>query len=267
MITANIVLDSISPEGIRLTTLSLVYPKFIHGEFMTHRVFSRNASSSRAVPVKTMLERIRSNPATFVNWGSEKKGMQAGEEIANVELAKDLWLVACEQACDMAEKMLALGLHKQIVNRVVEPFAHINVLVTATEWDNFFELRDHQDAQPEIRALAIEMKRAFTNSIPQKLDYGVWHLPFVRPEEMGQPFELCCRISTARCARVSYLNHDGTNPDIEKDLKLFDQLITAKPIHASPTEHQATPAKLGQSYWSGNFRGWQQYRKLIEKWS
>lgn len=267
MITARIVLDSVSEADIRLTTLELVYPKFIHGEFMTHRVFSRNASSSRAIPVKTMIERIRSHPAGPVSWGSAKAGMQAGESIAAPELARQLWLQAAYQACNMAERMLELNLHKQIVNRVMEPFAHITVLVTATEWENFFELRDHPDAQPEICELAKKMKLAFLKNEPQLLQENQWHLPFITHAD-ANVFGLhdCRRISTARCARVSYLNHDGSNPDPIKDLDLYHKLIIQKPIHASPTEHIATPYSQKHAHiWNKNFRGWIQYRTQVEK--
>lgn len=265
MISAKIILDSISPQGVRLTTMELVYPKFIHGEFMTHRVFSRNASSSRAIPVRVMLERIRNEPAMPVSWGQNKSGMQAGEEIADPELAKSLWVKAATQACTMAEEMLDLNLHKQIVNRITEPFAHIHVLVTATEWDNFFLLRDHKDAQPEIQVLAIEMKNGMAESKPQPIEEGAWHLPFIQYHETLEvdDVDVLKKASTARCARVSYVNHDGSKPDIEKDIKLYDQLITARPIHASPTEHQATPLD-DSAAWSGNFRGWHQFRKDIE---
>jgi thymidylate synthase ThyX len=263
MIRANIILDSVSSSGIRLTTYELTYPRFIHSEFMTHRVFSRNASSSRAIPVKKMLEMIRNEPAMPVHWGQNQPGMQAAEEIANPEAAKALWLEAAQQACDMAEKMLTCNLHKQVVNRITEPFAHIRVLVTATQWDNFFILRDHKDAQPEIRALAIEMKKVLSESVPTLVPEEEWHLPFIHENEKEiYKIEVLLKASTARCARVSYLNHDGSTPSIEKDINLYDQLITAKPIHASPCEHQATP---NDKRWSGNFFGWDQHRKLIEQ--
>lgn len=264
-ITAKIILDSISPEGVRLTTFELRYPRFIHAEFMTHRVFSRNASSSRAIPVEKMLKNIRNEPAMPIHWGQNQAGMQADNEIANPEESKALWMEAAQQACDMAERMLALNLHKQVVNRITEPFAHIQVLVTATEWENFFILRDHKDAQPEIRELAIQMKIVMDASTPTPLTTGGWHLPFVREDEKHLPIETLLKVSTARCARVSYLTHDGQNPTIEKDIALYDRLITSRPIHASPTEHQATPKDSIQCHtYSGNFRGWTQHRKLIE---
>ena len=262
-ITATIILDSVSPDGVRITTFELMYPRFIHAELMTHRVFSRNASSSRAIPVKKVLENIRNDPAMPVHWGQNQPGMQAADEVADVEAAKALWMEACGKACDMAEKMLDLGLHKQIANRITEPFAHIHVLVTATEWDNFFILRDHKDAQPEIKELAIQMRKVMETNDVKLIDAGEWHLPFVTDEERDQlNLKTLLKISTARCARVSYLTHNGESPSIEKDIKLYDQLITNRPIHASPSEHQATP--ISEDVWSGNFKGWQQHRKLIE---
>ena len=271
MIKANIILDSISPSGIRLTTLELIYPRFIHSEFMTHRMFSRNASSSRAIPINKMITKIRNEPAMPIHWGQNQSGMQANTEIENIEQAKQAWIAAANIACSTAELMVEMGLHKQVVNRILEPFSHIHVVCTATEWENFFILRDHIDAQPEIRELAIQMKNAFLNSTPTLREYGQWHLPFIREEEAGLDLEIKRRASTARCARVSYLTHDGKIPVIEKDLDLYDRLVTSKPIHASPTEHQATPMKpefapvFPESFkWSGNLRGWTQYRKLIE---
>ena len=277
MIKANIILDSISPDGVRLTTLELIYPRFIHSEFMTHRMFSRNASSSRAIPVKKMIDRIRNDPAMPIHWGQNQSGMQANNEIENIEQAKQAWINAANAACDTAQTMLEMGLHKQVINRITEPFAHIHVVCTATEWENFFILRDHVDAQPEIRELAIQMKNAFLNSTPTLKEYGQWHLPFVLEEEKKTTDIVMLRkLSTARCARVSYLTHDGIKPDEVKDLQLYDRLITSKPIHASPTEHQATPIDpislmrnsskklIATEEWSGNFRGWIQHRKLIE---
>lgn len=267
IISARVIQDSTSSTtGIRLVTLALMYPRLIHSEFMTHRVFSRNASSSRAIPVKKMLELIRHKPAMPVQWGSNQPGMQAGAELEGDDRTKaiETWMAAAASACEWAEKMLELNVHKQIVNRITEPFAHIQVLVTATEWSNFFTLRDHKDAQPEIRALAIEMKKAMESSVSTVLQPGEWHLPFVHEEELDQhPLDVLQKISTARCARVSYLNFDGTSPSIEKDMDLYDKLITSRPIHASPCEHQATP--LVEKDWSGNFQGWLQYRKIVEQ--
>lgn len=299
MISAKIIEDSISEAGDRLTTLQLIYPRFIHAELMTHRVFSRNASSSRAIPVKRMLEMVRNEPAMPIHWGQNQPGMQANEELTadKLMLAKEMWLIAAKNAADMAEEMNALGLHKQVANRILEPFQHIQVVLTATEFDNWDELRRHEDAQPEIHALADEVHVARLNNIPRPLEFGQWHLPYVSQEERDDGYfhgkeELLRKISAARCCRVSYLKHDGGAPSIAEDLALCDRLAAARPIHASPFEHQATPmpeveprvyfngngdvelkgyVPEGVSHidmdgyaWSGNLKGWIQSRKLIE---
>ena len=268
IITAKVIEDSISQHGVRLTTLQLCYPRFIHAEFMTHRVFSRNASSSRAIPVAKMIEQVRNGPAMPIHWGKNQPGMQANEELTGEELAnaKEAWLTAAELAATQASILHKIGAHKQVANRILEPFQYMHVIVTATEWDNFFELRDHPDAQPEIHALAIVMKHAFANSRPVILLDGGWHLPYVtRAEraEHGHDIELLLKLSAARCARVSYLTHDGQEPSIEKDVALYERLVGGVPLHASPIEHQATPLSE-PDMWSGNFRGWLQNRKLVE---
>ena len=76
-----VIADSISESGKRITTFQLKYPRFIHSEVMTHRVFSRNASSSRAIPVKKMIEQVRNNPAMPIHWGANQSGMQAKNEL------------------------------------------------------------------------------------------------------------------------------------------------------------------------------------------
>ena len=299
-ITAKIIKDSISAEGVRLTTMELVYPRFIHAEFMTHRMFSRNASSSRAIPVEKMIERVIREPAEPVHWGLNQPGMQADNELPWPQLVatRAAWLKARDDAVKHARTMHANGAHKQIVNRILEPFMHITVLVTATEWDNFFHLRQHKDAQPEIKALAEAMYTAHQANIPQGVAPGEWHLPYIyeddidgaikaamkelREKSFSDEFTLedidrlttnmLCRISTARCARVSYLTHDGQTPSIEKDLSLFNRLIISQPMHASPAEHQATPDRLVKygtmstlgwenPQYHGNFIGRQQHRK------
>lgn len=266
-ITAQIIEDSVSTmSGVRLTTLQLCYPRMVHSEFLTHRVFTRNASSSRAIPVAKMIKMIRDNPAMPIHWGKNQPGMQAHEELTGYERAtvKAEWLRAADNAADTAERMMAAGAHKQVVNRILEPFQHIHVIVTSTEWDNFFELRDHPDAQPEIRELAIQMKLAMDASAPKWLKSGEWHLPYVSDEEREiHPISQTRVMSGARCARVSYLTHDGAKPTMNGDMELYDQLVTSKPMHASPIEHQAV-AGVDSTAWSGNFRGWTQYRKLVE---
>jgi thymidylate synthase-like protein len=302
-ITARIIADSVSPQGIRLTTMQLRYPKFIHGEFMTHRVFSRNASSSRAIPVGRLIQDVLDDPAMPVFWGKNKTGMQAAEELTGREKdnAIAVWLNARDGAVLWAKQIAAEGVHKQIVNRIIEPWCHINVVVTATDWANFFALRRHPDAQPEMRALADAMHTAMRTSTPVPLRPGVWHLPYVEFDEQVSSYcieptawpPLPVKLSVARCARVSYLTHEGKPPNVEDDLKLYDRLVGSVPLHASPAEHQATPdtfeplwawlnqdrppnvneiaTKLGfirVEGWRhvrehGNLRGWRQFRKTL----
>lgn len=308
--SAQVVADSVNSAGIRLTTLQLRYPRFIHAEVMTHRVFSRNASSSRAIPVSKMVKSIKEDPAMPIHWGKNQPGMQAFEEHdAPVTIPEHLWQSAknflVEQgydpgsamalteppirfrrelawrfatwlAADMSQAFADAGYHKQISNRLAEPGQFISVVVTATDWDNFFELRDHEDAQPEIRALALAMKKAMAESTPVdrssdvllSCSERVWHLPYVLPEERAQYAEqadLLVKLSTARCARVSYLTHDGQTPSIEKDIELHDRLVAARPIHASPAEHPALCATRSDAEVRfKNFRGWIQYRYEVE---
>jgi len=267
-ISAKVIEDSISLDGARLTTLELVYHRYIHAEFMTHRMFSRNASSSRAIPTHKLIEQVRNNPMMPVHWGENQSGMQAREELSGFskEAAMQNWKNAAIFAADSAQAMLDNGLHKQIANRVLEPFLPIHVIVTATEWDNFFLLRIHPDAQPEINELATKMKAAMDNSMPILLETrNDWHLPYVTGEERDSTLDkrVLAKLSVARCARVSYLTHDGENPSIDKDLALYEKLVGSNPKHCSPVEHQAYP--LSSKYeLCRNFRGWKQFRSLID---
>lgn len=294
-ITAKIITYSMSPQDIPLITFELEYPRFIHAEFMTHRMFSRNASSSRAIPVERMIEMISSNPAMPIHWGKNQKGMQAREELTGNEkiLAKERWMIALNGAYHHALEMHKLGAHKQIVNRILEPFMHIKVVVTATDYKNFFALRDHPDAQPEIRELAQKMQEAMADVMVNQLKPGDWHLPYITVKDWTAAYNrvkysrdtrdephpnemlyLLRKASVARCARVSYMNHDGSDPDLTKDIELHDKLVVATPLHASPAEHQATPddwnmnMQNGELSWvnphqHGNLRGWCQYRKML----
>ena len=273
MIEAKIIADSLSPDGARITTLQVTFPRFILPEFNTHRVFSRNFSSSRAIPTKKLIEQIKSNPAMPVHWGKNQPGMQAKEELdpLTTRSAKALWLEAARQAASAAEILAQLGAHKQIVNRLIEPYLWVTGIVTSTEWENWDSLRRHEDAQPEIYELACRVKEAMDASNPIHLQYKEWHLPYILEHEKQDPklSTLLLKISAARCCRVSYLKHDGLSPSIEEDLALFDRLAAAVPIHASPLEHQATPDCMCNGNWGnphvhGNFDGWMQFRKLWE---
>jgi len=289
MINATIIKDSVY-NGIRVTTFELEYPRFIHSEFMTHRMFSRNAASSRAIPIKTMNENILANPAMPVYWGKNQPGMSAKEEITDTEIATTIWLEALRSATNASSNLAALGVHKQITNRLAEPFQHIKVIVTATEWSNWYALRTHRDAQPEIQELAVKMFKAHMASTPQEIKPGDWHLPYIHTEYLEGKMTYSTNdvlltldeakmISASCCAQVSYRKNDDS---LEKAKMIFDKLICSVPQHASPVEHQCTPMqhnnvgwgeqiwekgithcdRLGQ-YWSGNLKGWIQYRQLI----
>ena len=265
-ISAKVVAMSVHNYGPILTTLELRYPRFIHAEFMTHRMFSRNASSSRAIPTKKMIEQVESNPAMPISWGKNRPGMQATEELSaeGIDHASHSWERAAREAAARAYDLQTLGVHKQIVNRILEPFQFITVVVTATEWDNFFNLRLHEDAQPEIYELARVMKEAMDNAEPEVLaSEGDWHLPYVDMESFwGRQHDapLC---SVARLARVSYLNHDSTEPNVDVDVALHNRLLKAG--HMSPFEHVARPvdAEVSNRFYR-NYRGWISYRMFVE---
>lgn len=324
-ISAKVVADSISPDGGRLTTFELEYHRYIHSEFMTHRLLSRNAASSRAIPVAKMLERIRTTPAMPIHWGKNQSGMQAKEEnnervsvdqffydeeqwkAVRAQLTKEqAWMGSAEMACCVAEGFSEANYHKQIVNRLTEPFQFIKVVASATEWDNFFALRLHKDAQPEIQELARCMWEAREQSEPELLQPGEWHTPYVNSydvqEGTGLPSERlyyiniegrslpllesqALEVSASCCAQVSYRSLDTS---IEKAMKIYDALVNSRPVHASPFEHQAqvpdwedfdigmdgkpllydmpegvTHMDRAGNLWSGNFKGWIQYRQLI----
>lgn len=278
MISAKIVCDSLAPSGFRLTTFVLTYPRFIHAEFMTHRVFSRNASSSRAIPVTRQIQEVIENPAIPLAFRKNQKGMQAGDLLEDQDAAVDVWLAARDAAVIQARKMVDMDIHKQYANRILEPYAHITVVCSGTDFENFFALRYHPMAQPEICELAKQMYQEYKAGTPPIYEVGYWHLPLVTEEEMKECCEqfgvtclkesrdalrLAIKRSVAKCARVSYKNHDGTKNTLKQDLELYDRLLGNKPIHASPAEHQAE-ASDHPFMTSGNLRGWIQYRKTIE---
>lgn len=298
--SAKIICDSISPDGVRLTTMEVVMHRFVLAEFNTHRVFSRNSASSRAIPTQKILDKIATNPALPVYYGKQQKGMQADEELDKQQIfncqeeIKELARKSMEHVIDLSNN---LQLHKQSANRYLEPWMWHTVIVTATEWDNFFWQRCSPLAQPEMKAAADQMQLAYYTSTPKFVDYGEWHLPYIMEED---EYEICSikepleqtselqylklmsyfkRISVARCARVSVLQQDGIRA-IEKDLEMFDRLRNAMPIHISPFEHVATPIDdrnfiagkpvspkqhppFARDRFIGNFRGWLQFRKEI----
>lgn len=275
--TAKVIADSICPEAPvprRLTTLEVIMPRFILAEFNTHRVFSRNSASSRAIPVKTQLDRVKNDPFIPLELAANKAGMQAGEKLDTdiAELAVGHWLVACDDALAVAERLLVLGVHKQWTNRLLEPFMWHTVIVTATEWDGFWAQRLSPLAQPEMRLTAEAMKRAYDESRPAVITSQQCHLPYVTEDDRlvyRTDHINLVKLSVARCARVSYLTHDG-RLDRDADLDLFKRLLEAKPPHWSPMEHVAYPATVVDlaepevAARQRNFRGWIQLRGEVE---
>lgn len=276
-IEARVIADSISEKGDRLTTLHCTYHRFIHPEVLTHRVFSRNSRSSRAVPTNKLIKEINENPALPVYWGKNKAGMQASEELnyaKSSECAQE-WMDAAKDAVFHSNFMRENDLHKEEANRILEPYIFIDTLITSTEWSNFFELRISEYAQPEIRELARCMKEAMDKSVPDELGYGEWHLPYIENEVLDFTDNDVAMISAARCARISYRPFDGSEINTEKDLNRAKNLLADR--HASPFEHQLCPIdyrlgfnQLGVTHvdkdgelWSGNSKGWCQFRQII----
>lgn len=261
---ARVLLDSLSESGVRLTTMEVTFPRFVLSEFNTHRVLSRNSASSRAIPTSKIIERLESDPVFPVQWGRNKAGMTASDMLSDdeIEEGKTVWLAARDAAIAQARQLQELRVHKQVVNRILEPYLWHTVIVTATEWSNFFELRCSPNAQPEIREGALQMRRALEGSSPERVPQGEWHLPLIQDDERDLDREVLKKVSAARCARVSYLTHDGTR-DLEKDVELHERLKHDR--HLSPFEHVATPAD--DVSFHANFRGWIQLRAAIEKGS
>ena len=259
---ATVIADSISPAGSRILTYKLVYPWFIHWDLLTHRALSRNAMSSRAIPIRKMLRKVWNDPAMPVYWGRNGKGMQAKGELPPPRrfIARSIWLSLSRASIAAVWALEKVGLHKQDANKLLTPFLHITTVVTATEWGNFFNLRAHRDAHPSFQQLAYKMLEAYVASTPRQLEAGGWHLPFAdRYVDDVPDTASLLKIVTARCARVSYLNFEG-DIDFSKDYRLHNDLLGNG--HMSPFEHPAQALADG-SEWSGNFRGFRQYRKTI----
>lgn len=274
---ARVVLDSIGPNGRRLITVEAHYWRMIHSELLTHRAFSRNSASSRAIPffrtkdglpiTNCTYSMVKHRPFIPEFLGSEQKGMQSGGELSGPARREALYLInEMRLFClDKCRRLSDLGLHKSIINRYVEPWLYTTVLITATEWKNFIRLRVHPKAEKHFCKIAKLIKCAIGNSTPKRLEAGQWHMPYIREDD--DTSNDLRRVSSARCARLSYLTHDGRR-DVSEDLRLFEDLINPKieadqdedVIHASPLEHVAQ-AMEGHNYRSGPFVGWHQFRK------
>lgn len=300
-IKATIIKDSIS-NGNRLITYELEYPRLFHSEVMTHCMLEKNAASSRAIPVESMLKMIEDSPAMPVEWGENNPGMVSKKLLDPLResMAKAIWTAASKTAVAFARVMAAkdgINAHKQIANRLTEPFQFMKTVMSGTEWENFFWLRHHPDADPTFKELARCMYEAREKSIPVELTPGQWHLPYVALDSNGRywvddqtevDLETAKKVSASCCAQVSYRKLDDT---VEKAFKVYDMLNIGsedKPAHASPLTHQGTPIKKtdsielinmpenvytweqgithtrrDRSLWSGKFKGWIQHRQLI----
>lgn len=300
-VTAQIIADSISDDGIRITTFELDYPRIVHAELMTHREFSRNAASSRAIPTKAVLERVMNDPAMPVHFGKNQTGMQdAGEhfELINGYTPQEWWKLMALSAAKFSEGFAEAGYHKQVANRGTEFAQNIKVVVTSTSYDNWFWLRYCEMADPTIKVLSNVMLSAYKDSTPRLLTSGEWHVPYYFDgywSDVGTGLDVhghtladALKISSSCSAQVSYRKCDDT---LEKAVGLYDRLVGAEKVHASPFEHQGTPIQsYNEQYgeltvnsmiypksWepgithvdrngvfhSGNFTGWIQHRQLI----
>jgi len=263
LINAKIIKHSINPANEDIVTWELEYHRFIHAEFMTHRDFSRNASSSRAIPIWKMIKHAWTNMAIPTHWGKKQKGMQAAQEVNPFAqtMGKIIWIFTGLCVSLMVLLMKGLGVHKQVANRMLEPWTHIKVVMTTTKHGNWFLLRDHRDAQPEIRQLAKQMRQKLAESTPERLEWGEWHLPYLTSYDKSiLTLSKQLKVSTSCCAQVSYRLLDTS---VAKAIAIFNRLVNADVKHASPFEH---PAQAVENGGTGNFTGtgWMQYRKLLE---
>lgn len=253
---AKIIADSVTEKGHRLTTMEVRFHRFVLAEFNTHSIFVRNSASSRAIPVKKMLALVRNSMAMPLKWPSEQSGMQGGNSLTGkqVKAAERRWRFMARVSADVAAVLSKIGVHKSITNRILEPFMWHTVVVTSSNWENFFDQRISPLAQAEIAEAAFLMREALESSTPQLLLEGQAHLPYVDEEtiravEEDNPdlgvfglWRILMRVSAARCARVSYLTQDGKK-DYHKDLTLFTRLVSATPKHWSPLAHVAIPCE------------------------
>jgi hypothetical protein len=260
-------------SGVRISTFELEYPLFIHAEFLTHRIFSRNTASNRAMPSNSVIQALKTHYATPCYWGTNKPGMQSGEELkgARLFLARTVWNMHRYISMFTSGLLFKIGLHKQHTNRITGTHQIVKVLCTSTDYSNFIELRDHPDAQPEINVLARCMKECLDKSTPKLLKVGHWHIPYVYSEVDDSGDQVfysnserislneALNVSVSCAAQISYRNFDLS---LNKAQKISDRLQRSDPVHASPFEHQAR-SENHVDFISNNFKGWLQHRSLI----
>lgn len=249
---------------------------------MTHRVFSRNSASSRAIPIERMIKDISEDPFIPEWWGKAQPGMQAFEQVDGewADYCEITWLHGLEQAIYHAIMLMKAGLHKQVVNRLLEPWMHIEVVLSGTEFTNFFMLRRDEMAEPHIRHLANDMWKLYheskpvlrgnlgpsycrRDSDPESTKQSEWHLPFIVDGFRPRPRLDLIKESVAHAAWVSYGNAAGKEGFTQEDVnRVYEKLVGSQPIHASPLEHVAVACN--EPHRHGNFVGWCQWRKFVD---
>ncbi len=281
MIKAKIVQDSSLPTGERVLTFSAMYGRLIHSELLRHRAASHSVKSSRAIPTKKYREEVKQNIYVPVKFGTKKRGMQAGKPtFLSKFYGERVWRLSSKFACLFHWMMEKLDIHKEVANRILEPYVWVEETITveADALKEIAELRIHDDAQEDVRKIVEEMLYEMDKSTPVELKEGQWHVPYVvrkitngvmtytdnNGKNLTSDEAIIC--SAARSARSSYANHDNSMSVFEKDIKLAKQLIGSKPMHLSPFEHQARPFKddLEKNQYGSNFRHFFQQRKAIE---
>lgn len=278
-----IILDSVTPAGARLTTFQLTLPRIVLAEFNTHKMISKNSASSRAIPVPKKIKRIQADPFIPRKFGKNRKGMQNSEESLADHLAgvaRAIWEHAIRDAITHAQALAEIEVHKQLANRLTEFADWHTIVASGTEWSNYFALRDHANAQDEIRDSAHEAKEQYAKNEPRPLAAGGWHLPYVTGYDVGQFMwteKELIQLSVGRCAAVSFLNQENQLDPVGDIKRTVERLIPNG--HMSPTEHVAQ--SLTQDEWVtfgfeqaarwvheripvGNFWGWRQWRKTLK---
>lgn len=269
---AKVVGDTVNEWGARITTVEYSAPRFLLAEINTHGLLAKSAASSRAIPVAKRIEMAQTDPYIPEAFGRNMKGMSAKSTLSEIESydAEIVWRAAIDDACRAASRLARMEVHKQLANRVLEPYVFVAGVITATEWDNFFALRTGEAAQPEFRKLALLVKEAIEGSKPIESNR---HLPYrTGGEDFYSDPWTALEIAAARCARVSYNTFDGKLSTPEADQKLARTLMTDG--HMSPFDHPAVSDKADfldpewfrwrepQSH--GRYWGWIPYRRDVE---
>lgn len=253
-IKAKVICDSISENGVRITTFEVEAPRIILAEINTHNAISKNCSSTRAITLDKAIKQVNDNGFVPLYWGEKKSGMSADKEIDDADYATRVWDSAKSSMVGQVELLDGERVHKQITGRLLEPFQMVKQVLTATDWDNFFNLRIHPTSQPEICMLAYKMYQAMQEGVPFELKDGEYHLPYINryrilsgrgigkleysSENTVLDLETAIKISASCCAQVSYRN---TDMSLEKADKIFNMLVKADVLHSSCFEHLATP--------------------------